>query len=74
MAIDECSTNKANIVVANIIADIIMSLNKHIRILDSDGFLLPGIILDVWIKKTSDKWARNNNDRNTGEWVTIVSK
>ncbi len=72
-------TEKANIIVANIIADIIISLSKDIKgFLDNDGlFIASGIILDK-VEKVKENLVANGLEiikvETMGEWVTVVSK
>ncbi|HZJ76688.1 MAG TPA: 50S ribosomal protein L11 methyltransferase [Oscillospiraceae bacterium] len=72
-------TEKANIVVANIIADTIVSLSKDIKgFLDNRGiFIASGIISDK-IEKVKKNLEANGLEitevETMGEWATIVSK
>lgn len=72
-------TEKANIVVANIIADIIILLSKDIKtFLNDDGiFIASGIILDK-IDEVKENLVANGLEvievETMGEWAVIVSK
>lgn len=72
-------TEKANIIVANIIADVIILLSKDIkRFLKSDGlFIASGIILDK-VKEVKQNLVANGLEvvevETMGEWSVIISK
>ena len=72
-------TEKADIIVANIIADVIILLSKNIEnFLKNDGFfIVSGIILDR-IKEVKHNLVMNGLEiveiGMMGEWAVIVSK
>lgn len=72
-------TEKADIIVANIIADVIISMSKDIRnFLNCDGyFIASGIILDK-IREVEKNLTAHGLEiikvETVGEWVTMVSK
>ncbi len=72
-------TEKANIVIANIIADVIIILSKDIKSFLSDKgvFIASGIILDK-VDEVKQKLTENGLEilevETKGEWAAIVSK